>query len=67
MSAVAVYTRLPPKARIDKLLAFNQRLQNAPESVQNLKEWNFKLDTNLAQVVGRQLPNEKILFANGKS
>ncbi|XP_037029496.1 protein aubergine-like [Bradysia coprophila] len=67
MSAVAVYTRLAPKARIDRLNAFNQRLQNTAESTLNLKEWNFTLDKNMVQVNGRQLANEKIVFGNNKT
>lgn len=67
MAAVAVYTRLAPKLRIDKLNAFNRRLQNTPESMSNLQEWNFSLDTALVQVNGRKLPNEKICFGNNKT
>jgi aubergine-like protein len=67
MSAVAVHTRLAPKARIERLNAFNQRLQSTPESVENLREWNFTLDKNMVQVNGRQLPNEKIVFGAAKT
>ncbi|XP_037033212.1 protein aubergine-like isoform X2 [Bradysia coprophila] len=66
MSAVAIYTRLAPKARVERLNAFNQRLQNTTESVNNFKEWNFVLDKDMVQVNGRQLPNEKILFGGNK-
>lgn len=66
MSAVALYTRLAPRPRIEKLQTFNRRLQETPASMINLTEWNFSLDTNLTEVTGRQLPNEKILFGNGK-
>lgn len=67
MSAVAVYTRLAPKARIERLNAFNHRLQSTAESVANLNEWNFTLDKNMVQVNGRQLPNEKIVFGGNKT
>ncbi|KAG4066173.1 hypothetical protein HA402_014473 [Bradysia odoriphaga] len=66
MSAVAIYTRLAPKARVERLNAFNQRLQSTTESVNNFKEWNFVLDKDMVQVNGRQLPNEKILFGGNK-
>ncbi len=66
MEAVAVYTRLPPKARLDKLRAFNRRLQTTSESMESLQEWNFGLGTDLVQVNGRQLPSEKILLLEGK-
>lgn len=66
MSAVAIYTRLAPKARVERLNAFNERLQGTPESVANFREWDFVLDKNMVEVTGRQLPNEKILFGSNK-
>lgn len=66
MSAVALYTRLPPRPRIEKLKAFNKRLQQTEESVENFKEWNFSLATDLVEVSGRQLVCENILFGNKK-
>lgn len=66
MKAVAIYTRLAPKMRIEKLLAFNSRLQGTPESNSNLQEWNFSLDKALVPVGGRVLPPEKIVFGNNK-
>lgn len=66
MAAVAVYTRLAPKARMDKLCAFNNRLQTTADSMANLDEWNFSLDKNLVQVNGRKLPNEQIYFGGKK-
>ncbi|KAJ6638517.1 Protein aubergine, partial [Pseudolycoriella hygida] len=67
MAALANHTRLAPKVRIEKYIAFNQRLQTTKESVENFNEWNFKLDTNFVNVSGRVLPNETILFGKGKS
>lgn len=61
-----MYTRLAPAARINKLLAFNNRLQTTEDSMANLKEWNFGLDKSLVQVNGRTLPNESIYFGGKK-
>lgn len=66
MSAVALYTRLAPRPRMDKLQAFNRRLQSTKESLENLKEWNFSLDKDLVVVSGRQLGGEQIVFGNNK-
>lgn len=66
MSTIETYTRLAPKERIERLNAFNQRLQRTDESVKNLKEWNLMLDMDMVQVNGRQLPNERLLFGDKK-
>lgn len=66
MSAVALHTRLAPRPRMEKLQAFNRRLQSTKESLDNLKEWNFSLDKDLVVVSGRQLPNEQIVFGGNK-
>ncbi|XP_037027554.1 protein aubergine-like isoform X2 [Bradysia coprophila] len=66
MEDVAIHTRLSPGERIKKLMDFNKRLQSTKESVDNFEQWNFRLDTQLVQLNGRQLPMEPIFFANGQ-
>lgn len=44
MNALAKHTRVAPKSRIDKLLTFNRRLRSVPAIVQELTDWNLKLD-----------------------
>lgn len=62
MSAVAQYTRLGPKDRIDRLLSFNNRLLNQPNIVQEFSEWNLQLDNRLLDVPGRILAPEILYF-----
>lgn len=56
------HTRLSPSARIQRLMAYNQRLQKTKASIDVLKDWNLTLDPNLVEVNGRILKNEKIIF-----
>lgn len=62
MKELSVHTRLNPNGRIQRLLSFNRRLQNEPQVVQELAEWNLRLDDKLANVPGRVLPTETIHF-----
>ncbi|KZC11749.1 Protein piwi [Dufourea novaeangliae] len=63
MRALSDHTRVSPKARIEKLMAFNRRLRSERAIVQELNEWNLKLDEKLVDIPGRILPPEKIVFA----
>lgn len=64
MKAMAVHTQINPDMRTKKLLTFNRRLTNTPESIATLNEWNLALDPKLVELVGRELPKEFIYFAN---
>lgn len=66
MNALAKHTRVAPKSRIDKLLAFNRRLRSMPEIVQELTDWNLKLNDRLVNIPGRILPQESIVFGSNK-
>ena len=61
MRLLAGETRIQPRDRIQKLMKFNERLQNE-QSAGVLKEFNFQLDKKLAEVTGRRLGPEQILF-----
>lgn len=60
MRALSEHTRVSAGARIDKLLAFNNRLRSQPGIIQELKEWNLTLEDKLVSVPARVLPPEKI-------
>lgn len=60
MRDVAVHTRVGPAQRIQKLLAFNNRLQTTKGSISCFKEWNLNLEKNLVDIPARQLPVEEI-------
>lgn len=64
MADVATHTRVGPPGRIQRLLAFNQRLNTTAESTTTFQEWSLELDNNLVQLGGRVLPKEKIVFGN---
>ncbi|XP_015112810.1 piwi-like protein Siwi [Diachasma alloeum] len=64
MSALAQHTRVTPDKRIDKLLAFNRRLNSSTEIKDEFTNWNLKLDTQLVKVQGRLLAREKIYFGD---
>lgn len=64
MQAMGEHTRMGPQPRITKLLNFNRRLQQTPESLRVLSEWNLELDQNLVSVPGRILESQTILFGN---
>lgn len=64
MKALATHTRVSPVSRIDKLMRFNERLRQETKVLEELKDWNMKLDRNLLEVPARILPCEKLVFAN---
>ncbi|XP_031829627.1 aubergine [Nomia melanderi] len=66
MRALAEHTRVSPKSRIDKLMTFNRRLRSEPAIVQELNDWNLKLDERLVEIPSRILPQEKIVFGGGR-
>ncbi|XP_029174895.1 piwi-like protein Siwi isoform X2 [Nylanderia fulva] len=66
MSAVAKYTRLGAKERVDRLKTFNQRLNNQDNIVREFSEWNLQLDNKLLDVPARILPKE-MLYVGGDS
>jgi aubergine-like protein len=65
MRAMADHTRLPPRGRIERLLKFNQRLQESKDSSQVMAQHNLALDRLLVRIGGRMLPQEKMLFGQG--
>ncbi|KOC68594.1 Protein piwi [Habropoda laboriosa] len=64
MNALAEHTRVSPKSRIDKLMAFNRRLRQEKAIVQELQDWNLKLDDRLVDIPARVLQPEKIILGN---
>lgn len=64
MKAVAEHTRVGPAQRIRRLLDFNRRLLNTPNSMKVLNDWNLKLDEALVEITGRELVQESILFGS---
>lgn len=63
MRAMANHTRITPRVRIDKLMAFNERLSREPNVVREFTQWDLSLARQLVDVPARILPTETIMFA----
>lgn len=61
MRALAEHTRVVPRARIDKLRRFCERLRTQEKVVQELKQWDLTLANTLVEFTGRALPPEVIV------
>lgn len=60
MKDVANFTRVGPASRIDKLLQFNQRVQNTEPSIQCFRDYSLDLSRDLININARQLPSRLI-------
>nr|XP_033336473.1 piwi-like protein Siwi [Megalopta genalis] len=66
MRALSEHTRVAPRSRIDKLMMFNRRLSSERAIVQELNDWNLKLDQKLVDIPSRILPKEVIVLGGNK-
>lgn len=66
MQEIGKFTRIGVPDRIARLIEFNRRLQNTPESMKKFAGWGLELDKSLVEVAGRVLPSEKIQFGRNK-
>lgn len=66
MKELARHTKMDPRNRIQRLMDFNKRLHEVPESDGVFKEWNLELDRHLVEFKGRQLPQTEIIFNDNK-
>ncbi|XP_022818139.1 piwi-like protein Siwi [Spodoptera litura] len=64
MKALDAHTKIGPDVRIQKLMAFNQRLTRNPEVVKEMGDWALTLSNELIKIKGRQLPPENIIQGN---
>lgn len=67
MRAMADYTRMDPKKRVERLMEFNKRILNTPKSADTFAQYQTKLKPKLVEIKGRELPQETILFGNEKT
>jgi hypothetical protein len=66
MKAVSEFTRLTPNVYKDRLQLFNERLQGTPASVEELENFNLKLDRRLVEVAGHICPKNQIFLGNNQ-
>lgn len=62
MKELSNYTKLSSESRIDRLIRFNERLRREDKVIQELNDWQMKLERTLVDVPGRILPSEKLTF-----
>lgn len=67
MKELGQYTKIGPAVRMERLLAFNQRLNDCPESRQTLERWNLELDRELIKIPARILNFPKLVFGGDKT
>lgn len=63
MRDLSTHTRLTPRQRVDRLIAFNRRLQN-PKSVDQMRQNHFEVDQQMVEFEGRIMRQETIYFGN---
>ena len=61
MKDLAVYTRQPPRQRIEGLSRFLDQMNTNAEVQDILGGWNLEFDKSLLKFYGRSLPPENIL------
>lgn len=64
MQALAQYTRVSPSTRVQKLMAFNNRLQTCDKAMEQLRKFDMSLGRGLVEVTGNKLPGENIMLGN---
>jgi len=62
MRELSTHTKLSPESRIDKLIKFNDRLRKEDKVMQELNDWQMKLDRALVEAPARILLPEKLIF-----
>ncbi|XP_031622397.1 protein argonaute-3-like [Contarinia nasturtii] len=67
MRDVATFTRISPNQRANELVQFCKRVNNCPETKQLLANWGLSLMDNAVAVTLRQMEEERVIFANGKT
>lgn len=66
MKEINRFTKIGPDSRIERLLKFNERLRNCPESIGHLTRWDLELEKNLVEIPARILPYPQLLFGNNR-
>lgn len=67
MRDVATHTRVGPALRIQKLLQFNQRVQQTPASVQCFNDYGLALSRDLVTINARQLKTRLIQLGDNQT
>lgn len=66
MKELGQYTKIGPAARMKRLLQFNRRLNESPDSRAILDRWNLQLDSELIKIPARVLPFPNLVFGGAR-
>lgn len=66
MREIASYTRLTPNQRVQAARQFIAKVNETPSARVILDNWGLRLNSDLLQLEGRQLPPQSITFGKGK-
>lgn len=66
MREIASYTRLTPNQRVQAARMFIAKVNGTPSARMILDDWGLRLNGDLLELNGRQLPPQTITFGNGK-
>lgn len=66
MRDIASYTRLTPNQRVQAARQFIAKVNGTPAARMILDNWGLRLNSDLLELKGRQLPPQSITFGNGK-
>lgn len=66
MKELGQYTKIGPGTRMERLVTFNRRLRECPESRQILDRWNLELESELIKIPARVMPFPKLVFGGNR-
>lgn len=66
MRDIATHTRISPNQRLAALAKFCQNVNDLPEATEILSRWGLTLERQPLNLMARQLPEEKVQFANNR-
>lgn len=67
MRDVATFTRITPNQRVQGLQKFCKRVNEEPRAAEILHNWGLRLESQPVRLEVRQLEEERVIFAKGKS
>lgn len=63
-NAMKPYSQMIPRMRRQRILTFNNRIQNTTKSISVIKEWDLGLDRDMVTIDGYRINSEILRFGN---
>lgn len=60
------YAQMNARVKKDRLLAYNRRIQDTPNSRAVFNEWELEVDSQLVKIEGIHLKPERLEFGGGR-